>query len=396
MSTFHKHFWPPLTLLLGLLTSNNAAAQTDEGAPSPAKPTPVAQTDNELPDWVTQLPVSMNGKLPEEGAIFWKPGVEKELWHTAFSTSDVICASIREKLKADQYFDDPQVIALCDAIFAADMPAIKRLVAGGVDVKCVGKRGATPLYWAFLLDTDPRPFGYLLDHGADPNVIATIADTARMGHSVSHLTAFGTYNRYFKEVFEEGGDPNQVLNLGKQGGTGWTTPFMLIYHQCPDALERLQLLMDKGAKLDLRLEDGSTFLSKKAREAIESEMQCRMILKVLEAGADYTFYYKQTAGRFDPNPFEGCYFRLIHLLAWSELKPQLEKETIHKSEEYLKLIAWLEAHGESMDDAIYDLAHWRELIEQGQADQIEKEHRARLAEERKSKEPLRVNRESSR
>jgi ankyrin repeat protein len=51
--------------------------------------------------------------------------------------------------KANDYFDDPKVIALCKAIDARDLKEIDRLVAEGADVNAKGKGNMTPLLWAF-------------------------------------------------------------------------------------------------------------------------------------------------------------------------------------------------------------------------------------------------------
>ncbi|MDR3110936.1 MAG: ankyrin repeat domain-containing protein [Planctomycetaceae bacterium] len=59
--------------------------------------------------------------------------------------------------KAEDYFDDPKVIALCRAIEAKDIKKIDRLVANGADVNAKGKGNMTPLLWAFP-DNKPEVF----------------------------------------------------------------------------------------------------------------------------------------------------------------------------------------------------------------------------------------------
>ena len=74
--------------------------------------------------------------------------------------------------KADDYFDDPKVIALCKAIDARDLKEIDRLVAEGADINTKGKGNMTPLLWAFSEDNQ-AVFKRLLEYGADPNVKVT-------------------------------------------------------------------------------------------------------------------------------------------------------------------------------------------------------------------------------
>src|SRR5205809_270336 len=69
--------------------------------------------------------------------------------------------------KAENYFSDPQVIALCRAIEANDLAEIDRLVAAGADVNAQGKGKMTPLLWAYP-DNKIERFKRLLDHGANP------------------------------------------------------------------------------------------------------------------------------------------------------------------------------------------------------------------------------------
>jgi ankyrin repeat protein len=71
--------------------------------------------------------------------------------------------------KAADFFTDPQVIALCDAIAANDVARMKERIAAGADVNARGKGNMTPLLWAFV-DNKPERFRLLLEAGANPNV----------------------------------------------------------------------------------------------------------------------------------------------------------------------------------------------------------------------------------
>ena len=51
--------------------------------------------------------------------------------------------------KAEDYFTDRKVIALCRAIEANDLAEMERVVKAGADVNAQGKDKMTPLLWAF-------------------------------------------------------------------------------------------------------------------------------------------------------------------------------------------------------------------------------------------------------
>jgi len=70
---------------------------------------------------------------------------------------------------ATDYFDDPQLLALCEAIEADDSEAARGLIDAGVDINTTGEFGMTPLLWALPGNTN-KCFSLLLDEGANPDV----------------------------------------------------------------------------------------------------------------------------------------------------------------------------------------------------------------------------------
>ena len=121
--------------------------------------------------------------------------------------------------KAEDYFTDPKVIALCHAIEASDLAEMERLVKAGADVNAQGKDKMTPLMWAFPDNQLPR-FKWLLEHGANPNVV--VESDFNTGHrtfpgdSVTHMACATPFPGYFDAVFDHGGDPN----LRRTGASG--------------------------------------------------------------------------------------------------------------------------------------------------------------------------------
>jgi len=125
----------------------------------------------------------------------------------------------RYNWKAEEFFDDPQVIALCKAIEAGDLEEIDRLVAEGADVNTRGKDNMTPLLWAFPGEKT-EAFKRILEHGADSSVVVTDHfntqrtrhpdDLIRPGDSVLVLAARTSRPYHFKYVMQHGGNPNLV------------------------------------------------------------------------------------------------------------------------------------------------------------------------------------------
>ena len=73
--------------------------------------------------------------------------------------------------KAENFFTDAKVIALCKAVEAKDIREIDRLAKAGANVNAKGRGNMTPLLWAFPMGEET--FGKMLDLGADPNVQLT-------------------------------------------------------------------------------------------------------------------------------------------------------------------------------------------------------------------------------
>lgn len=94
--------------------------------------------------------------------------------------------------KAEDFFDDTQVVSLCKAIEADDLAEMKRLIEAGADVNAKGKGSMTPLMWAFPDNKFDR-FKLLLENGADPNVKISsdlnVPSFFRPGHSVTTVSA---------------------------------------------------------------------------------------------------------------------------------------------------------------------------------------------------------------
>jgi len=245
--------------------------------------------------------------------------------------------------KAEDYFTDPNVIALCHAIEASDLAAMERLVKAGADVNAQGKGRMTPLLWAFPDDHLPR-FKWLLEHGANPNVVVESDFNTQQrifpGDSVTHMACARLTPGYFDAVFANGGDPN----LRRSGVLGFdSTPLVtVIYAGGRNRAENVKRLIAAGADMNT-LSGGVTPPMKAASWFKQNDL----VLIMLENGADFRRYEHMDRER------------LIHKIVRQEwgtvglkaLTPQMraDREAV---------INWLEDHGESCEEAKADFERW--------------------------------------
>ncbi len=257
--------------------------------------------------------------------------------------------------KAEDYFDDQQVIALCQAIEADDVEEMERLIAAGADANATGKKGMTPLLWAFP-DRKLERFRCLLEQGADPNVFfgssfgvpqhASFQSMAvpgfgrtgcRPGQSVTHLAARCDLPEYFHLVMAHGGDPNLL-----DRNTGEAPLDLVIDRTLHDGRERVQVLIDKGADLNRYCKYRRKYPTMAAVQADRFDIA----LDLLKAGADPTLY--------QPDDI----YKLIHVLNRQQRNAQYFQG--EHAEQNRALIAWLAEHGETLEQAQEDEARWKE------------------------------------
>ncbi|WP_197529030.1 ankyrin repeat domain-containing protein [Aeoliella mucimassa] len=277
-----------------------------------------------------------------------------------------------EKYKwiAEDFFDDSQVIALCKAIEANDLKEMDRLLAAGADANAKGKGNMTPLLWAYP-ENHPERLKKLLEHGADPNVIFTSDFNTRRsiivpGDSVTHMVCDCYFPKYFEYVFEHGGDPNLVHPQSHN-----TPMLVLIYGLCQDKKAKLQRLIDLGADLEANHDDELTGYATPVTVSISCFSQFDLTLLLLESGADYRRHRPDHAAR------------LIHLAEGAN-SSVMSKET---RKELQKVIDWLEAHGESLEEAAEDKKKWREWREAGTYQEMMAKEVEKLKAETAEKQP---------
>jgi len=246
--------------------------------------------------------------------------------------------------KAEDYFTDPKVIALCHAIEADDLAEIDRLVAAGADVNAQGKGKMTPLLWAFPDNKLPR-FKRLLEHKADPNVIIESDFNTRgamgSGDAVTHLVCKTAFPGYFEAVFEHGGDPS-LRNSGP-GKMNDVPISLVIQWGNRDREGKVKQLIDLGADLDVIAGDVTPTML-----AVRWGGQYSIAAMLLEAGADYRSYDLQGL------------WRLVHVVVGKE--DILSQYTPQQRAEHEEILRWLEKHGESAEIARADVKRWRSWL----------------------------------
>jgi ankyrin repeat protein len=242
--------------------------------------------------------------------------------------------------KAEDYFTDPQVIALCKAIEANDLAEMERLVKAGADINAQGKDKMTPLLWAFP-DNHLLRFKWLLEHGANPNVVVEGEFNTRQnisrGDSVTIMACKTSPPGYFEAVFDHGGDAN-VRHTGPLGFSQ-TPLFAVITFGSGDRAAKIRRLIDLGADMNALSNGGTPVM-----QAVSWFGQHELALMMLEAGADFRKYDESESQR------------LIHIVVKQERR--LNEYTPEQRAKFHELVKWLEDRGESYTEAKADIARW--------------------------------------
>jgi len=246
--------------------------------------------------------------------------------------------------KAEDYFDDPKEIAMCQAIDRSDIAEIDKLIAEGVNVNKKGKGGMTFLLWAY--PAGEASFKRILEHGGDPNVVyeqdfgyRTNDYKLKSGDSLIFLvintTRGSRYPKYKKQfenymqlLIDHGADINLHRKYFEQTPLHWA-----VFCQNRKAIRQL---IDAGADLNSLAAGGQT--------PVMTGVDYETILLLLEAGTDYRIV---TEG----------YWTIAHRIA--QLPPHTETDRV----EYTKLVSWLADRDISVERARTQIEKWRKQVE---------------------------------
>ena len=233
--------------------------------------------------------------------------------------------------KAEDYFDDPKVVALCQAMEKEDMETLDKLIADGVDVNTKGKKGMQPILWAY--PAGEKVFEKILEAGGDPNFIASDTYGTKNGFGPKTTLLYRAAMDYsYKPVFK-----NYLALLLRYGAdpeakNGQSVFFSLGIRRDND--EMIQQFIEAGINLNISYGDPNISGNCEYLVTVAATNRRYKALRILlEAGAEY--HTDTQAG-----------YNLYNLLYKRKTANPIFKG---EQEEYDKCIAWLEAHGVSFD-----------------------------------------------
>ena len=182
------------------------------------------------------------------------------------------------KYLAKTYFDDPKVIALCNATKKGDTDKVNELLNAGVNINTTGKDNFTPLSWLFYTQkqrNNPKVkigFKHLLEKGADPSQ----GENEKLW-PVFHATARYEDPIYLKMILEKG-----IENIDMEMKND-SSPTPLLQAMMAGRFENFKMLLDYGADIEWQGAFGRTPLTE-----VGSSDGWRYSWLLLQRGADYT------------------------------------------------------------------------------------------------------------
>ena len=122
-------------------------------------------------------------------------------------SSQMIAQGNLNRMKAEDYFDKPDQVALIKAVEREDVSEIGEAIQAGCDVNYIGSEEMTPLSWAF---SKGKKLSYkeLLKRGANPNFKTRQKAWNNNGNSIMQFSALSQDPYYLKLALKYGGDPN--------------------------------------------------------------------------------------------------------------------------------------------------------------------------------------------
>lgn len=194
------------------------------------------------------------------------------LFQTACSDLQNTAVQLLNRMEASDYFEDPLQQRFAKAIASGNKKRMQALLDEGADVDAMGKEQMRPLFWA-MVKQSLKGFEFLLENGADPNIVKT--DERTGDTPVIELAAIAANRRYLELLLAHGANPNAPT-----GGASRTVIYSAIFNL---RLENIQLLVEHGA--DLNHQDGNG----QTPSATATDTKAfELVFWMLEHGADPT------------------------------------------------------------------------------------------------------------
>jgi hypothetical protein len=161
------------------------------------------------------------------------------------------------KWKAEDWFDDPEVLKLCHAIERQDIETMERLIQSGVDVNVRGKDNIPLLLWAY--PAGEEVLECLLKNESNPNFII------ESDYSAISTFALGNTLLYMAVESEIGGDPkfknyvDILLKYGADPDLGSIPPLVAASKSGIHTFNSFVSLVNSGADLNICDKSGNGY-----------------------------------------------------------------------------------------------------------------------------------------
>lgn len=136
----------------------------------------------------------------------------------AFGSNKGVLLDLLSRHNAEYWFNDKKEIEFCHAIEWNDKKKMEKIMNDGLAINKQGKQGITFIIYAYLKEKK-NSYEYLLEHGADPNIIMTTDEklegtVVQMKVEFSVLTMAAEDSRdpfYLGMGLKYGGNPNAIV-----------------------------------------------------------------------------------------------------------------------------------------------------------------------------------------
>lgn len=259
----------------------------------------------------------------------------------------ISCADKKdEKLTVEniEIFRDTPAWGLAKALEKSNLRKAKEILSDNQDlVNYQEPEFGTTLLMRAISTENYKAVEFLLENGADPNIIAEIGGTA-LFNAVSHSWKDVTANqnpRFVKIMLEYGADPNIPYCAPEAEGTispieCGTSPLM---HATQRGLEKVRLLVDAGAEIDYKTKLGTTAAIKALLHNKADVAHYLIVEKKARVDEPYYYYYLFDRSKIN---YEKPHFPIELLENWlfeldskeHKLKMEIVKEFKNQGQDY--------------------------------------------------------------